>query len=122
MSCLCNCQNVIRISSVSISEDGYFLVASNLPTLKNGGKYIVVIPNDVLESTTEIAQVFIAYDNTNYPLMDRCIGNNVYVDQVRFINQNNCCNKVMRVVYGTSPDHFKIISQMLPQSSATPNE
>lgn len=122
MSCLCNCQNVINISSSSATEDGYVLESGSTPTLVNGGKYIVVIPDNVLVSTTEITPVSISIDSVSYPLIDRCIGNDVYSDQIRFINQSNCCNKVMRVVYGTSPTHFKVISQILPKSSATPNE
>ena len=120
MSCLCNCNNVIRISSITSTDTEYLLVAENFPTLVNGGRYVVVIPNDLIESTTEILPVVISFDSVNYQIMDRCIGNDVYSDQIRFINQN-CCNKVFRAVFGTSPDHFKIISQYLPQSMATPN-
>ena len=122
MSCSCNCQNVISISSSTATADGYVLESSNTPTLVNGGKYIVVIPDNVLVSTTEITPVSISINSVSYPLIDRCIGNDVYSDQIRFINQSNCCNKVMRVVFGTSPAHFKVISQVLPRSSATPNE
>lgn len=122
MSCFCNCNNVIRITSVSVTDEGYFLVASSLPDLCNGKRYLVTIPNDVITSSLEVVPVFIAYNNVNYPLIDRCIGNNVYSDQIRFINQSNCCTKCFRVVFGTSPEHFKVISQILPQSIATPNE
>jgi hypothetical protein len=116
-----NCENVIKITSISNTGGSYFLVASSLPRLVNGGTYILVLPSSLIAASSTINQVYIAYNNKNYPLIDKCIGNNVYSDQLRFIDTNTCGNKVLRMKYGTSPIHFKVISQCLPQSSVTPN-
>lgn len=121
MSCIDCCSNVLKITSVSVSDGSMFLIPEDVPTFKNGCKYILVIPCNLIPASTTISQVYIAFNDVNYPIVDRCIGNNVYSDQLRFICTNNCGNKVLRLVYGTSVPHFKIISQALPKSSATPN-
>lgn len=115
------CPNVLRITSISASGGSMFLIPEDAPTFKNGCKYIIVIPCNLIPSSTTVDQVYLAFNEVNYPLVDRCIGNNIYSDQLRFICTNECGNKVIRVVFGTTIPHFKIISQELPKSSATPS-
>lgn len=119
MSCVNCCPNVLKVTSISDSGGSYFLVVdpTNTITPVNGCKYIVVVPCSLLPATTTIDQVYITINNINYPLTDRCVGNNVYSDQIRFIPVSKCGNKVFRVVYGSLQPHFKIISNILPKSS-----
>ena len=120
-SCVNCCPNVLKISSVTNTGGSYFLVveSSNTTTPVNGCKYVVVVPCTLMPTTTTIDQVYITLNNVNYPLTERCFGNNVYSDQLRFIPTNNCGNKVFRVVFGSLQPHFKIISNKLPKTSRT---
>lgn len=114
---ICN-ENVLKITSVSETSDSYFLVADSTITPKNGCKYVVVIPCGVLPAFTTTKPVYVAINFRNYILTDRCLGNFVYSDQLRFINANSCTGtRVLRVVFGEDSPHFKIISQDLPKSN-----
>ena len=119
--CVNCCPNLLRVTSVSNTGGSYFLVVdpTNTITPQNTCKYIVSVDCSLLPTTTTIDQVYITLHNVNYPLVDRCIGNNVYSDQLRFIPTNKCGKKVFRVVYGSLQPHFKIISNLLPQSNRT---
>lgn len=112
----CN-ENVLEVTSVSVAGGSYFLIVDSDIIPKNGCKYVIVIPCRVLPTTTTLNQVFVAINFRNYPLQDRCIGNNVYNDQLRFVPTNCRGNKVIRVVFGNNTPHFKVISQDLPCSS-----
>lgn len=116
-TCKCCNENVLEVTSVSISGNSYFLIVDSDIIPKNGCKYVIVIPCRVLPPTTTLNQVFVAINFRNYPLTDRCIGNNVYNDQLRFVPTNCKGNKVLRVVFGNNTPHFKIISQDLPCST-----
>ena len=117
--CVNCCPNVLKVTSVSNTGGSYFLVVdpTNTITPQNTCKYLVVVPCELLPVTSTIDQVYLTINKVNYPLIDRCIGNNVYSDQLRFIPTNNCGKKVFRVVYGSLLPHFKLISNILPQSN-----
>lgn len=118
MNCKCKpCnENVLLVKAVSQTDTDYFLVVEGTTTPKNGCKYIVVIPCNVLPASDTLLPVSLAINFRNYRLRDKCIGNDVYNDQLRFIPRNARGNQVIRVVFGSNPEHFKIISQDLPQS------
>lgn len=119
MSCNCCCNNVLKVTSIQTNENGLYLIVSNNTTLNNGCKYTVVLPNNLIAPLDDLYPVYINVNSINYQLYDRTLGNYVYSDQLRFICMNQCENRVFRVVYGASPTHFKVISQELPQSSAS---
>lgn len=115
----CNqcCENVLRVTSVS--TNGSTFTTSSTITPKNGCKYIIKVPCYLISqvASTTIAQVVVVVNGTNIPLQE-CIGNNVYTDQIRYFNVDNCGNIVLRVVYGSTPAHFKIINQQICASNA----
>lgn len=115
----CNqcCENVLRVTSVS--TNGSTFTTSSTITPKNGCKYIIKVPCYLIPqvASTTIAQVVVVVNGTNIPLQE-CIGNNVYTDQIRYFNVDNCGNIVLRVVYGSTPAHFKIINQQICASNA----
>lgn len=117
--CVNCCPNVLKVTSISNTGGSYFLVVdpTNTITPQNTCKYLVVVPCELLPVTSTIDQVYLTINKVNYPLIDRCVGNNVYSDQLRFIPTNNCGKKVFRVVYGSLLPHFKLISHILPQSN-----
>lgn len=120
-SCKCKncCENILRATSVSVSGGSFFFVTNSTITPKNGCKYLLKIPCAVLptEATTTISQVYVVVNGVNIPL--QCIlGNNVYSDQIRCFNVDNCGNIVLRLVYGSTPAHFKILNQALCCSNA----
>lgn len=117
--CVNCCPNVLKVTSISNTGGSYFLVVdpTNTITPQNTCKYIVVVPCELLPPTEGISQVYITVNNVNYPLIDRCVGNNVFSDQLRFLPTNNCGKKVFRVAFGSLQPHFKIISHQIPQSS-----
>lgn len=121
LNCNCNndCANVIRITSTSSSGGSFFFVSPNTITPVNNGRYVLKCPASLLpvEAITTIEQVYITLGTTNIPLQCK-LGNNVYTDQIRCFNKDNCCNLVLRLAYGSTPSHFKIISQDLCCSQA----
>lgn len=126
MTCSCTrCRpcnpNILEVTSVSQDDSGVYLIPQSVPTFKNGCKYLLVIPCNLIPAFKSVLPVFVAFNNVNTPITDRCIGNNLMTDQLRFIPNSNCGNKVLRLVYGSNPTHFKIISQDLPQSVIVDN-
>ena len=115
----CNqcCENVLRVTSVS--TDGSTFTTSSTITPKNGCKYLIKVPCYLIPqvSSTTISQVVVVVNGTNIPLQE-CIGNNVYTDQIRYFNVDNCGNILLRVVYGSTPAHFKILNQQICASNA----
>ena len=121
LNCKCNTcdDNVLRVTSISNTEGSFFFVTNNQFIPRNGCKYILKVPCSILpqSSLTTVDQVYVVVNGINIPLQE-CIGNNVYTDQIRFFNVDQCGNIILRVVYGSTPEHFKIISQKLCCSTA----
>lgn len=115
------CENVLRVTSISATGGSFFFVTNSTVTPKNGCKYLLKVPCSLIPQTafTTISQVYVVVNGVNIPLQE-CIGNNVYTDQIRCMNKDNCGNIVLRLVYGSAPTHFKIISQKLCCSNAYP--
>lgn len=121
LNCHCTncCENVLRVTSVSNTGGSFFFITNSTVTPKNSCRYILVIPCSILPTTaiTTVNQVYVVVNGKNIPLQALC-GNNVYTDQIRCFKVNNCGNIVLRLVYGSTPTHFKIVSQRLCCSSA----
>lgn len=119
----CKCtpcgESILRVTSISNTEGSFFFVTNSTITPKNGCKYILKVPCYLLPQTaiTTISQVYVVVNKINIPLQE-CIGNNVYTDQIRYFNVDNCGNIILRVIYGSTPAHFKIVSQKLCASNA----
>lgn len=113
------CENVLRVTSISATGGSLFFVTNSTVTPKNGCKYLLKVPCSLIPQTafTTISQVYVVVNGGNIPLQE-CIGNNVYTDQIRCMNKDNCGNIILRMVYGSTPTHFKIISQKLCCSNA----
>lgn len=126
-TCKCNqcCENILRVTSISNTDGSFFFVTDSTITPKNGCKYILKVPCQLIPQTTSttIDQAYVVVNSVNIPLQE-CTGNNVYSDQIRCLNVDNCGNIVLRLIYGSTPSHFKIISQKLCCSNAygTPAE
>lgn len=114
----CN-ENILRVTSISNTGGSFFFVTNSTITPKNGCKYILKVPCYLLPQTaiTTINQVYVTVNKINIPLQE-CIGNNVFTDQIRYFNVDNCGNIILRLVYGSTPAHFKIVCQNLPCSNA----
>lgn len=115
----CNCcENVLRTTSVTTAGNIVFVTSSTI-TPKNGCTYLLTVPCNVIPTIalTTVEQVFVQVNGINIPLQALC-GNNVYSDQVRCFNRDRCGNIVLRLVYGSTPTHFKIVCQRLPFSTA----
>lgn len=113
------CSNSIRIQSSEVSGTDFTLTSNSLVTPVNGHRYILIIPASVLptDALLTVNQVYVSIDGQNVPL--QCmIGNNVYTDQFKCFCVNSCGNIVLRVIFGSTPAHFKIISQRLCSSTA----
>lgn len=123
MSLNCNCknccENILRATSVSNTGGSFFFVTNSTVTPKNGCKFLLIIPCSILPTTpvTTVNQVYIVVNGKNIPLQALC-GNNVYTDQIRCMKVNECGNIVLRLIYGSTPTHFKIVSQRLCCSTA----
>ena len=122
-NCKCKqtCPNVLTASSVTISGSQLLFDVPNTISPVNNGRYIFKCPVSILPTagTMTIYQCYINLDGTSIPL--QCIlGNYVYSDQIRCFNTDSCCNIVLRLAYGSTPAHFKIISQSLCCSNAYP--
>ena len=113
------CENILRVTSISNTGGSLFFVTNSTITPKNGCKYLLKIPCSILPLTalTTINQVYVVVNGANIPLQE-CLGNNVYTDQIRCMNKDDCGNIILRLVYGSTPTHFKIISQKLCCSNA----
>lgn len=111
------CENILRVTSVS--TDGSTFTTDSTITPKNCCKYIIKVPCSLIPAaaSTTITQVVVVVNGTKIPLQE-CIGNNVYTDQIRFFNVDNCGNIILRVVYGSTPAHFKILNQQICASNA----
>lgn len=113
------CENVLRATSVSASGGSFFFVTNSTITPKNGCKYVLCIPCSILPTTaiTTVDQVYVVVDGVNIPL--QCVlGNSVFTDQIRYFNVDRCGNIVLRLAYGSTPTHFKILNQCLKPSTA----
>lgn len=121
LKCNCNntCPRILVANSVSVSGGSLFFVVPNTITPVNNSRYTLKCPVSLLPTTaqTTISQVYISLNGTNIPLQCK-LGNNVYSDQIRCFNTDACCNIVLRLAYGSTPAHFKIISQDLCCSQA----
>ena len=115
MSCKCN--NVITATSYTAGAELTINTSFNTTALSNGERFVLVLP-DTIPATTSITTVNITLNvngtSTTVPIQD-IIGNNLMSDQVRFICKNQCGNRVVRLVYGLNPAHFKVL-QCLPSS------
>ena len=119
--CKQTCPNVLTASSVEISGSNLIFNVPNTISPVNSGRYIFKCPSSILPTTgtTTIYQCYINLNGTNIPL--QCVlGNYVYSDQIRCFNTDSCNNIVLRLAYGSTPAHFKIISQSLCCSNAYP--
>lgn len=116
------CENVLRATSVSNTGGSFFFVTDSTITPKNGCKYIFKIPCSILPTTAKrtVDQVFAVVNGVNIPLQTIC-GNNVFTDQIRSFKVDCCNNIILRLLYGSTPSHFKIISQRLCESTAYGN-
>ena len=114
------CPNVLVVSAVTEGTDNLILETRNTLTPVNNGRYILKLPISLLpvEATTTVEQVFVELgDGTEIPL--QCLlGNNVFSDQIKSMNRDCCGNIILRLAYGSTPAHFKIISQQLTCSVA----
>lgn len=113
------CENILHVVSVTASGGNLLFTTNSTITPKNDCRYILKIPCTIIPQTpfNAVVPVFVVVNGVNIPLQE-CIGNNVYSDQVRCMNKDNCGNIVLRLVYGSTPTHFKIISQKLCCSTA----
>jgi len=113
------CNNAIKIQSAAVSGTDFILTSDSLITPVNSKRYLVVIPVSILptDALLTVNQVYVAVNGTNIPL--QCmIGNNVYTDQLKCLCANDCGNIVLRVVFGSTPAHFKILNTKLCTSTA----
>jgi hypothetical protein len=116
LNCKCQncCENVLKVTSISNTGGSFFFVTNSTVTPKNGCRYVIICPCSLLPTNviTTVGQVYAVVNGKNIPL--QCVlGNNVYADQIKCFNVNNCGNIILRVVYGSTPTHFKIVSQKL---------
>lgn len=121
LTCDCNrsCPNVLSVVSSAVSGENFILSTNSTITPQNGARYLLKIPVSVLPTAalTTVNQIFVSVDGVNIPL--QCvIGNNVYTDQLKCLCANNCGNIILRLIYGSTPSHFKILSHHLCPSSA----
>ena len=115
----CTCPNVLKISSTSASGGAFFFVTTNTITPVNNGRYVLKCPVSILptDAITTVDQVYVTLGTENIPLQCK-LGNYVFTDQIRSFNTDCCGNIVLRLAYGSTPAHFKIISQDLCCSTA----
>lgn len=115
MSCKCN--NVINATSYTAGAELTINTNFSVTSLSNCDRFVLVLP-DSIPATTSITTVNITITvngtSTTIPIQD-IVGNNLMSDQVRFICKNQCGNRVVRIIYGSNPAHFKVL-QCLPSS------
>lgn len=121
LSCKCTpcCENILRVTSISNTGGSFFFVTNSTITPKNGCKYILKVPCSLLPLTplTTVDPVYIVVNGRNIPLTE-CLGNQVYTDQIKCMNIDDCGNIILRLAYGSTPTHFKILNQKLCCSTA----
>lgn len=116
----CNCcPNVLTATSAAVSGADFIFSTDSTITPRNGATYIFKCPVSILptDPLTTVNQLYVEVNSVNIPFQCK-LGNNVYTDQIRCFKTNNCGNIVLRVVYGSTPAHFKIVSQDLCCSTA----
>lgn len=124
MSCNdCNCNRIIRATSYTVGNSFNINTDFSINDLDNKMRFILTLPVDLPAMTTIVPVVVVIKVNgvaTNIPLQD-IIGNKLMSDQLRFLPRtgNCCCNQkgITRIIYGSNPAHFKVLS-CLPESSA----
>lgn len=124
MSCNdCKCNRVIRATSYTVGNSFNINTNFTISDLDNGMRFILTLPVDLPAMTTIVPVIVVISVNgvtTNIPLQD-IIGNNLMSDQLRFLPRiGDCsCNRkgIVRIIYGSNPSHFKVLS-CLPESSA----
>ena len=121
LNCKCRncCENILRVRSVTTGVGSVIFVTDSTITPKNDCRYLLKIPCSVIPTTafTTVEQVYVQVNGVNIPLQALC-GNNVFSDQIRCFRVDNCGNIILRLVYGSTPSHFKIVSQRLCCSMA----
>ena len=115
----CCCANILRATSVTQGTGTFVFETENTITPVNNGKYIFKCPVSLLPTSaiTAVEQVYVSLGETQIPLQCK-LGNNVFSDQIRCFNVDNCNNIVLRLTYGSTPAHFKIVNQGLCCSQA----
>lgn len=121
LTCTCNniCPNILEATSAAVSGTSFVFTTNSTITPKNGARYLLKIPVSILptDALTTVYPVFVTVNGVNIPL--QCIiGNSVFTDQLRDLCPNSCGNIILRLVYGSTPSHFKIVSHRLCPSSA----
>lgn len=115
----CNCNNIIRATSYTAGAEFTINTNFSISALNNCQRFVLILPSNI-PATTSITTVNITMTvngtSTTVPLQN-IVGNNLMSDQIRFICKNQCGNRVIRLVYGSNPTHFKVL-QCLPESSA----
>jgi hypothetical protein len=116
----CNCDNIIRATDYDVSTTIFQINTSfSVSSISNCQRFILSLPIALPAITTNVpVSVVISINgtNTSIPVQD-ILGNNLMADQLRFICKNQCGNRVVRIIYGSNPSHFKVL-QCLPESSA----
>lgn len=114
--------NIIRNISYDIKDDNFKInTRFNIKDIKNGMRFLLILPIE-LPKIENILPVYIIIrvnnEETQIPIQD-IIGNNLMSDQLEFLPKNENCKendqKIVRMVYGSNPDHFKIL-QSLPNT------
>lgn len=115
----CNCNNVLRVTSAAVIGNNFIFTTDSTITPRNGTTYILKCPVSLLPTAalTTVNQVYVSVNAVNIPLQCK-LGNNVYTDQIRCFNTDCCDNIVLRLIYGSTPAHFKIVNQDLCCSTA----
>jgi hypothetical protein len=116
----CNCNR--KIVSTSYTVGATLNITTNFTDddIVNGKRYFLVLDETIPPMTTVIP-VYLQVNGTFYPMQD-ILGNNLMSDQLRSFPRasSGCscnCVRVARIVYGSNPEHFKVLI-CLPQSSA----
>lgn len=114
----CKCNNVITATSYNTSDTAFQINTNfSISEINNCQRFVLSLPID-LPAMTNTVPVYIVINingtSTTIPIQD-ILGNNLMSDQIRFICKNSCGNRVVRIVYGSNPAHFKVL-QCLPNS------
>lgn len=116
----CNCNKKIVSESYTVGATFNINTTFTDDDLRNCKRYLLVL-DEQLPAMTTIVPVYLQVNGSYYPVQD-ILGNNLMSDQLKsFPNvANGCgcnCAKVARIVFGSNPEHFKVLI-CLPQSSA----
>ena len=116
----CKCSNIIRATSYTVGDSFNINANFSINSLTNCQRFTLVLPIDLPAMTTIVPVYVVITVNgtaTNIPLQD-VIGNNFMSDQLRNLPKNGCnCFGVARLIYGSNPQHFKVLN-CVPSSSA----